>query len=269
MNATREYNKPVEFFILDFLLTWVPLWLVVAGISYGWFVLNVPFMVTASLSATVAALVMIYSSDSSNMVKDYWDRVFNIRRIGSRWWFFILLFIPVINLISVFLSVMFGKSLSQLQLEARFLESPILFTFLILIYGPLPEELGWRGYGIDSLRNRFSLLTSSLILAFLWSVWHVPLFFIEGSYQNQLLFYLPGMIAFFIALVPAEIITDWLFYKNNRSTLAAILFHFSINFSGELLDYDPLTKVIQCTVLLLAAIIIVHRDKGMFFARNC
>ena len=30
-------------------------------------------------------------------------------------------------------------------------------------------------------------------------------------------------VAFFIAVIPAEIITDWILYKDNRSTLSAIL----------------------------------------------
>jgi len=139
---------------------------------------------------------------------------------------------------------------------------------VLFLYGPLPEELGWRGYGIDSLRTRFNLLTASLLLAGLWSFWHIPLFFLQGSYQNNLFSYLPGFIAFFIALIPAEIITDWIFYKNNRSTLSAVFFHFSINFSGELLEFDPFTKVIQTGLLLVIAVIIIVKDRNMFLTRE-
>jgi uncharacterized protein len=240
----------------------------VAGIHYGWLAFNLPFMLVASISVTIAALLMIYSSQDPGLVSDYWDRVFNVRRIRPLWWGFIVLFFPQLNLAATGVSLLFGKSLAQLRFQPRFLANPVMFALLLFLDGPLPEELGWRGYGIDSLRSRFNLLTASLILAVLWSIWHVPLVFLEGSYQNQLLTYPLGLIAFFVALIPTEIITDWLFYKNQRSTLAAILFHFSINFSGELLQFDPLTKVIQAALALGIAAGIVCWDKQMFLTQE-
>jgi membrane protease YdiL (CAAX protease family) len=44
-----------------------------------------------------------------------------------------------------------------------------------LLGGPLGEEAGWRGFALPRLQNRFSPLTSSLALGFLWANWHVPL----------------------------------------------------------------------------------------------
>lgn len=268
MTTLRERYKPAQFFALDFILTWIPLWLAVAGVHYGWFTFNLLFMFVAAISATLAALIMIYTSRDKALIRDYWDRVFNIKRVGKYWWLFIFLFIPVVNVLATFISLLFDQSLSQLQFQQQFLANPILFALVIFLYGPLPEEMGWRGYGIDSLRTRFNLLTASLLLAVIWSIWHIPLFFLEGSYQNQLLNYLPGAIAFFVAIIPAEIITDWLFYKNDRSTLAAIFFHFSINFSGELLQFHPVTKVIQCCLLVAIAVVIVAADREMFLRKE-
>ena len=225
-------------------------------------------MVVAAISATVAALIMIYSTKIPFLIRDYWDRVFNVTRILPAWWLFIFLFIPVVNMSSLLISLLFGKSPLQLQFEQQFLSNPLIFILTMFIYGPLPEELGWRGYGIDSLRSRLNLFNASLVLALIWSIWHIPLFFLEGSYQNQLLHYLPGLIAFFVALIPTEIITDWIFYKNNRSTLSAILFHFSVNFSGELLQFDPFTKVIQAILLIAIAALIVVKDRKMFFTKE-
>jgi uncharacterized protein len=240
----------------------------VTGISYGWLSFNWLFMVVAAISGTLAALYMIYSSHNSALQNDFWDRVINVRRISCSMWPFILLFMPAVNLIAMMVSLLFAGSIMQLQLNPDFLANPLMFALILFIYGPLPEELGWRGYGIDSLRSRFNLLTSSLMLAVIWAVWHIPFFFLEGSYQNGLLSYPLGVGAFLVALIPAEIITDWLFYKNKRSTLVAILFHFSINFSGELLQFDRVTKVIQAFLLLAISIAIVVKDKHMFLKRE-
>lgn len=268
MNDLRKKFKPVEFFTMDFVLTWVPLWLAVLSIRNKWISFNFGFMVIAAISATLAAIVMIYSSKDKLLIKDYWNRVFNIKRIKGKWWAITLLLIPLINSIAIVLSTFWGKSLQQFQFSEKFLANPLIFLVLILAYGPIPEELGWRGYGIDSLRTRFNLFVSSIILAIIWIVWHIPFFFLEGSYQNHLSSYLPGLIAFNAALIPTEIITDWIFYKNNRSTLTAILFHFSINFSGEILKFDMLTKVIQAALLFVFAAIIVLTDKRFFFSKD-
>ncbi|MFW6056789.1 MAG: hypothetical protein ACOC9B_05720 [Chloroflexota bacterium] len=96
----------------------------------------------------------------------------------------------------------------------------------------------------------------------------MPFFFLPGSYQNALLAYPAGCVAFFIALIPAEIITDWIFYKNNRSTLSAILFHFMVNFSGEALAMEQFTKVIQMVLLCVIAAVIVARDRTMFLQKD-
>jgi membrane protease YdiL (CAAX protease family) len=40
-------------------------------------------------------------------------------------------------------------------------------------YG-LGEELGWTGFAIPRLRLRRSVLTTGLIVGFLWGAWHVP-----------------------------------------------------------------------------------------------
>jgi membrane protease YdiL (CAAX protease family) len=40
--------------------------------------------------------------------------------------------------------------------------------FYLLITGPLCEELGWRGYALPRMLNRFTPFTASLILGVIW-----------------------------------------------------------------------------------------------------
>jgi membrane protease YdiL (CAAX protease family) len=122
------------------------------------------------------------------------------------------------------------------QLEARFLEQPLAvipFAIFTLAFGPLPEEIAWRGYALDRLQTRWNALISSLILGTAWTVWHLPLFSIAGSYQNSLV----GSSSFWLFMldkVPQSVVMTWIYNHNQRSTLSAVLLHFMVNFTGEL-----------------------------------
>jgi membrane protease YdiL (CAAX protease family) len=67
-----------------------------------------------------------------------------------------------------------------------------------------------------------------------WGLWHLPLHFMPGSFQQGLLAYPPALIAYIVAFFPGSIIMSWVYYRTGRSTLTAILIHYFGNLSGEL-----------------------------------
>ncbi len=135
----------------------------------------------------------------------------------------------------------------------------------IIILAPTFEELGWRSYGMDSLRATFGMMTATLLFAVLWGVWHVPLFFIDHNYQHGLLEIGPIYVAnFFVSVLPAAILTNWLYYKNNRSILAAILFHGTLVATSEALQTEQFTKCIVTGVLLAISIVIIATEYAFF-----
>jgi len=93
---------------------------------------------------------------------------------------------------AILLSTGWGGSLEQFRLSGYVAEAPLVFLLMTLLYGPLPEELGWRGYGLDALRTSMNLLEASLVLAAFWGLWHLPLHFMPGSFQQGLLEYPPA-----------------------------------------------------------------------------
>ncbi len=56
-----------------------------------------------------------------------------------------------------------------------------LIALQVALIGPLSEELGWRGYALDALQARWSAAASSLVVGLAWSLWHLPLFFIQDE----------------------------------------------------------------------------------------
>jgi uncharacterized protein len=100
------------------------------------------------------------------------------------------------------------------------------FVIFILVVG---EELGWRGYALPQLLERWSPLTSSLILGLLWGLWHLPTFLVPGTPQYGL-----PLSAFILLTVEYSILLTWLYLHTKGSVLLATLCHGAINLSQGL-----------------------------------
>lgn len=122
--------------------------------------------------------------------------------------------------------------------DARFMARPLAiipFVLFTLIFGPLPEEMGWRGYGLEHLQRRLTALPANLIVGTVWALWHLPLFFLEGTYQSSLGVGTAHFFLFMTGLLPQSVLIAWIYNSTDRSTLSAVLFHFMINLTGEVL----------------------------------
>jgi membrane protease YdiL (CAAX protease family) len=50
-----------------------------------------------------------------------------------------------------------------------------------LFIGSLQEELGWRGYALPRLIDRWGAVPASLVLGAVWACWHVPLYAVAAG----------------------------------------------------------------------------------------
>lgn len=91
------------------------------------------------------------------------------------------------------------------------------------------EEIGWRGYALPRLAQRFGLAWASVLLGLIWGVWHLPQFFIpEGdSYGQSLVFFVAQVTALSVALA-------WLWAHTRRSLLLPMLLHAAVNNSKDI-----------------------------------
>jgi membrane protease YdiL (CAAX protease family) len=207
----------------------------------------------------VAAVLLTYLARNKHERKDFWCRAVDFKRIGAKWYAVILLVVPVLTGIGILADVILGGKGGEWSADAPSFSEPLTllsFPLFVLIFGPIPEELGWRGYALDRLQAKWSALISSLLLGSIWALWHVPLFFIEGTYQNDLGLFSLSFWLFFAALIPQSILMTWIYNNNNRSTLSAVLVHFMINFVGELVDLTRLAELYYVVSWIAAAMVV-------------
>jgi membrane protease YdiL (CAAX protease family) len=257
--------RPALFFALVYLATWIP-WLL--AIHAGSQAKLAPYAVLfqfigLAAPCTVAALLVL-TSGSEALKRDFKDRLLNLRRIRPLYLLVAVLLPLAVLGLSIWLSLWFGQSADQFRLSGGANLLPMIVLALIL--APILEEVGWHGYGVDSLRAVTGMTKATLLFAVLWAVWHAPLAFIVGTYQNALatmdnkIF----LANFFVSIIPAAIIANWFYYKNDRSILAAVLLHSGLNAASVLLNAGQVAKCIATLVYAAIAAALMIFDRALF-----
>lgn len=205
----------------------------------------------------VTGIGFTYLTKNKAGQRDYWLRVVNARRISLTWFLIILLFVPVLNSLSALIDLLLGGTGAVWgETLVNFNSNPLGLVFSALFASLIPfiEELGWRGYVLDRLQASHSALMSSLIIGILWSLWHLPLCFVDGTYQAGLGVGTAAFWMFFIGIVPLSFAFTWVYNNTERSILAVILFHAMVNFTGELFDIINRANNISILLWVIAAI---------------
>jgi len=265
--------KPKKFYLLTLAATWV-LWFTAAVLSHmegsGYFAGAMARMFLGLIVPSVMALIFVKKSNSDALKRDYKEKLCGFFRINPKNLILASLVFAAIIFASIGLSLLFGESTEQFRFAGGFSFSiGGMPTLALLLITALFEELGWRGYAEDSIAQYHSWFMESIIFGVLWAAWHIPLFFIEGTYQANILAMNPlYMVNFFVSMMPLGFIFTWVYVGNNRSIFACSIFHFIVNFLQEQIDMTQNTKCIESVFVLIAAIIIVACNKDMFFEKR-
>ncbi len=267
MHTPHTY-KPRLYFGTTFMATSL-LWGLGALMSFS--EIYSPYYILAMLlgliSPFVISLAFLVGPTGRELTPDFRKRLFDLRLLRPATFPFLVLIMPVAVLISALLSLLVGEPVTQFQPASGFTFSSGVIPVLLLIFlASFFEELGWRSYAFDSLESRFNFFTASLIFGLLWSLWYLPLFFVKGSYQFEILRQSPlYALNFLVSIVPLGVLVSWIWVKNRKSIPAAILFHFIVNLSQETLAISQVTKMIETVVLILVVAALVYSDREFFF----
>lgn len=259
--------RPVRFFVLTFAVTW-GCWLAAPylGDAQNGDAIFFVLMLIGLVAPFAVALYLTFAAGDEALKKTFFNKLLNIRLIRVRSIGLFLVLFPASMIASILISTMFGYSLDQFDVADEFSFTVGALPTLLLLLAAGFEELGWRGYAVESLNTNRSYFRATAIFGVLWSLWHLPMFFIPNSYQAQLLqedVLLAGN--FFVSIVPLAFIISWFCRKNSGSILGAVLVHAIVNFTQEFFEVSPYTKCIQTLVLIAVAVAFVIADRDAFF----
>ena len=269
----EKYNKPVFFYGLSLLIPWV-LWFTVAYISHfqeqnSFLIFSQGLLAILGLLAPMFVAAYLFLSDKE-LFNDLKKRFICQKGFNPIYTLLAFSLIFVSMVIAQLISLLFGHSIDQFHISGTPSFTSALFSpWFILLFAPVVEELAWHSYGTDALRQRFNLFTTSMIFSLYWAFWHLPLSFIDGYYHSNvvaegLLYSLNYVFSLFVFVI----LMNWLYYKTNRNIFITIIFHCSANVSNEIFATHPDSKVIQTVLLLIITIVVLLKEKEMFFRKE-
>jgi len=246
---------------------WLFWWInALSGIGAGNFV-GMLLIALGGISPTMAALFLLFRHEGPAVRRDFFRRIYDLRLIRAPMLAFTLLLPPALLLVAVLLTRLGDDASQPLAIDPYYVARPLAllpFALFIMILGPLPEEIGWRGYLLDALNRKTNALIASLLIGLVWGLWHVPLFFIDGYPLAEMTASTPALIIYFGLLLPKSVVYTWLFFKTNRSIASAILFHFMINLVGSLVDTSLRCEALQLLLWTIIAGLLIMISPAVF-----
>ncbi len=267
---SRYVYRPIFYFVSVYLLTLLmALVIVYMNLVHNWRIGKewIPqlCMFLSMLTPCIVALAMIYGSRNTELIKDFWERL-SLYKIKAKFVPGILLVMPCTLLLAIGIGWLLGYR------ETLFLSGTALqCSPLVFLSAAVFEELGWRGYGVDSLRAYLNLFITSLVFAFLWGYLQVDLIGWNSVYEHSKLQCVPVELPpdkriYYGGVLAASFLINWVYYSNNRSIIVGILAHCMFSLCFFLAPITQMTRLIMVILLLILSGIIVLTDKKIFFS---
>jgi len=252
----QQKDSLIPFFLLTFLITWglgaLAIFLPVQFQALvGELTETSPIYFLAIAAPTISATILTFARDGLQGLKSLYARLIRWR-FDLKWYALVLLGIPVVGWIAALVTE------SNPLKETGDLAQLLLMLFYVFVTGPWCEELGWRGFALPRLLDRFTPFTASLILGAIWGVWHLPSFFLSGMVQAGL-----SLPFFLLNAVLLSIFVTWVFQHTDGSVLITVLIHFTVNICASIIGVVvPVLVVLLLTVDIL--ILVFDKRFGWF-----
>ena len=237
----------VLFFVLTLAWTWIcgfiPVVFRFTNTGIGTFVFYF-----GGGAPSVVALFLVFLTYPKDKKKDYFRRCFSFRQAGIKWPLITIAVFTALSAISIAVGVgLLGFEMPTMDYIKAIKTNPLnifLVLLLSLISGPLNEEFGWRGYALDRMLVKFGFIKGSLILGFIWAIWHLPWYFTPGQAQYNLL---RDSVFHALMFVPSvmmlSVFVSFVYVKTRRSILAGALVHMFSNLIGSQLLSSYTTEI--------------------------
>ena len=108
-------------------------------------------------------------------------------------------------------------------------QNPLYFFYFLfwgIISGPFSEEFGWRGFLTDRLFRKDKVLQMSLLIGFVWGIWHLPLYFYPAQIQHDWFMINPILgLLFIVSCMSAALVYTTIYVVAKRKIFPIFFLH--------------------------------------------
>jgi hypothetical protein len=206
---------------------------------------------TGGFGPTVAVILTLRRSS-----RDYRER-FRRRlfdwRVAPGWWAAALALAVFPKLIATGVAALAGHTATGESIG--WMDVPFALAFGAIAVSI--EEPLWRGVALDKFGA--AAVKASLVIGIFWSAWHIPLFAVEGTFQEELGLGTVDFFVFLVGVVGLSVFLTWLVLGAGGSIFIAMVTHVAINMTGYLLPDDTTIRLLEMVVIWSAAALMLWR----------
>jgi membrane protease YdiL (CAAX protease family) len=206
------------------------------------------------LGPSIAGLISIAVFDAREGFRSLASRL-RKGKVSFYWYLVALLTAPLLILTLLLIFSQFSDVFTP-ALFSETNKSTLLLTgiFMGLVVG-LFEELGWTGFALPKLRQKFSVFTSGIILGLFWGLWHLPLFVASTKSSGAVPPVLYLLILLFSFLPVYRVLMVWV-YDHTESLLLMVLMHAPLS-ASQLLLIPPDISGVQLIIFDLTFAVVL------------
>lgn len=247
-------SRIIKFLLLTFCISWLCWGLIIIAnqfglLPYGTFLSMLIFVVGGN-GAPIASYILLKKWGEIDGFKAFLKRYFRFKTSINH--YALIVFYLVIHFI---IPILLASTSRKMPIYYG-----ILFIPINIVGGGL-EEIGWRGILQPYLETFLSFSKSTIIVAVIWTIWHLPLWFIAGTSQYATSYAMFGVAVLGMTFILAAI------RRITNNVFMCILFHSCINsFSGVFMLQQNfstiLTTVVETILVLFIIFTVVNRKQN-------
>jgi len=234
----------VKIVALSFGITWGIGGIFLIANRFGYLEFGTPLSMVLFIIGVIApaiATFIVLPKNSVITVKELFKATFAIKQP-------VIMYLLVIGFVVIY----FVTAILTGILEYIYPIYLSLLTVPIMIFAGGLEEVGWRFVLNPALERKLPFALACFITGIIWSLWHLPVFFIDNSPQAEINFFIFTIISIGLSFAYAAV------YRISKSIWLCVLIH-SLNnalYGSFLLRLETFeTAVIPTTIISIVLII--------------
>jgi uncharacterized protein len=248
----------LKFFLLVFLLS-VPFALL-GFVTKLQLMPGIPISALGFVCPAAAAALLSYREGGRVGLRALLRRSLEFKRtLFSTWLLPVTLLMPFVALVAYLIM----RATNAPHSAPHFPLPASLILFAAFLIAALGEEIGWSGYAIDQLQEKWFALRASIVLGVIWAAWHIIAMVQTGQSA-------PWIAWGCLDMVATRVIMVWIYNNTSRSVLAVVLFHAIANltfksvFPGGSYESERIISVILSIVAVVITLVWGPRTLARF-----